>query len=224
MVQACIRIELSEGRWKTDVSQEHADATFQLLSAMLDGDRAIETVMVLRGSNAECLSSINAHPDVESCKVVDRRDTAATIQLETSEPMVLSAATRAKTPLVYPARFEGGELTATVVGAHAAVSSLGEELRAEDLGLEIVSIQSDHNGSQVLTDRQEEVLFTAITHGYYKSPRGSTLTELAEELDIAKSTCSTLLHRVEEAIIQYFCSQQQRLDPVRVEPLAPKSD
>jgi predicted DNA binding protein len=217
MVQACIQIELSEGQWKMDVSRKHADASFQLLSTMLAGDHAIETVVVSGRAMGECLSAIDAHPDIKVFEVVDQRETTATVQLETLEPTVFSAAARAKTPLVYPVRVKRGELTATVVGTRAAVSSLGDQLRADGLGFEVASIQSDHSGSQILTDRQEEVLFTAIERGYYNSPRECTLTGVAEELEIAKSTCSAMLQRAEGAIIEYFCSQQQRPEPVSVE-------
>lgn len=37
-----------------------------------------------------------------------------------------------------------------------------------------------------------------IERGYYDTPRRCTLTELADELDLAKSTCSERLHRAEE--------------------------
>jgi predicted DNA binding protein len=210
MVQACIRIELTEGRWKTDVSRDHDEASFQLLGTVLDGDRAIETIVVSGRAIAECLSGIDGHPDVDAFEVVDRRDDGATVRLETLEPAVISAAARAGTPLVYPAAVHRGELTATVVGTHAGISSLGEQLRADSLGFEVVYIQSDHEVGEILTDRQEEVLFAAVEHGYYRSPRECTLTEVADALDIAKSTCSATLQRAEEAIVEYFCSRRQR--------------
>jgi predicted DNA binding protein len=212
MTQACIRIELSEGRWKTDVSRDHGDASLQLLGTLFGGDRAVETVEVSGSATAACLPDIDAHPDVDTFDVVDRHDDRATVRLESLEPAVLSAASRAGTPIVYPATVTDGELAATVVGTHARISSLGEQLRADGLGFEVAYLHSDHDVSRVLTDRQEEVLFTAVEHGYYRSPRECTLTEVAGALDIAKSTCSATLQRAEEAIVEYFCSQQRRPD------------
>ena len=45
---------------------------------------------------------------------------------------------------------------------------------------------------------------TAVDHGYYDTPRACSLTELAEEVGIAKSTCSETLHRAEETMIKQF--------------------
>jgi hypothetical protein len=44
--------------------------------------------------------------------------------------------------------------------------------------------------------------------GYYDTPRDCPLTELADELEIAKSTCSGTLHRAEETIVKRFVAQQ----------------
>lgn len=217
MVKSCIHIELPEGRWKTDISQGRADHSFQLLSTVQDGGAAIETVVVSGCDIAGCLSEIQAHPDVDTFDTVDRREDRATVQLKTLEPAVLSAASRAETPLVYPAVLNYGTLIATVVGTHEGISSLGDQLRDNGLGFEVVYIHSEHDVSQVLTDRQEEVLFTAVEYGYYKNPRECTLTEVAEILDIAKSTCSSILHRAEQSVVEYFCQQQRDSDQAPTE-------
>lgn len=48
-------------------------------------------------------------------------------------------------------------------------------------------------------------------------PRRCTLTELAEAVDIAKSTCSETLQRVERTIVREFADDLPR------RPLAPES-
>jgi predicted DNA binding protein len=212
MVKSCIRIQLPEGRWKTDVSRGRAEHSFRLLSTVQDGSAAIETVVVSGCDVANCLSEIQAHPDVDTFDTVDRRENRATVQLKTLEPAVLLAASRAGTPLVYPVVLNYGTVIATVIGTHEGISSLGDQLRDNGLGFEVVYIHSEHDVSQVLTDRQEEILFTAVEHGYYNSPRECTLTEVAEILDIAKSTCSDTLHRAEQSVVEYFCQQHQDSD------------
>lgn len=44
----------------------------------------------------------------------------------------------------------------------------------------------------------------AVEAGYYDTPRTCTLTELADEVGLAKSTCSEILHRAEEIIVKEF--------------------
>jgi predicted DNA binding protein len=58
------------------------------------------------------------------------------------------------------------------------------------------------------------VLVQAVEQGYYDTPRGCTLTELSDELGLAKSTLSERLHRVEEKVVKEFLAG---LDGVDVE-------
>ena len=59
-------------------------------------------------------------------------------------------------------------------------------------------------GDQLLTERQQGLVRTAVDAGYYNTPRECTLTELAEIVDIATSTASETLHRAEAKIITQF--------------------
>nr|WP_265472954.1 helix-turn-helix domain-containing protein [Halohasta litchfieldiae] len=58
--------------------------------------------------------------------------------------------------------------------------------------------------SQLLSEKQQELVLEAVDRGYYDTPRDCTLTELADAVGIAKSTCSETLHRAEETIIEHF--------------------
>ncbi|WP_159898819.1 helix-turn-helix domain-containing protein [Salinirussus salinus] len=57
------------------------------------------------------------------------------------------------------------------------------------------------NPGAALTERQREVVATAVGLGYYDVPREATLEEVADELDIAGSTVSTHLRKAEAAVM-----------------------
>jgi predicted DNA binding protein len=61
---------------------------------------------------------------------------------------------------------------------------------------------------ELLTDQQRRLLVTAVEEGYYDTPRECTLTELAEAVDLAKSTASVTLHRAEERVIKEFAAER----------------
>ncbi|WP_336328631.1 helix-turn-helix domain-containing protein [Halovenus sp. HT40] len=210
MVQARLHVELSEGQWKADISQRFSDHLLQILSMVANGGRVVEIVEISGCNTDACLSAISSHSDIGTFEIVERHSNRATVQLATTEPAVLFSAIQAGTPILYPIEVELGELIATVVGTHEIISSLGDQFQADGFDFEVAYIQSNRDVSQVLTERQAEVLFTAIEHGYYRCPRQCTLTEISETLDIAKSTCSGTLKRAEKAVIEYFCLQQQR--------------
>lgn len=54
----------------------------------------------------------------------------------------------------------------------------------------------------LLTDRQREVLATAVRMGYYSVPRECTLADVAESLDVDKSSVSTTLRRGEAKLVK----------------------
>ena len=72
------------------------------------------------------------------------------------------------------------------------------------LGFEVEYVHERVDTEELLSERQREVLLAAVEGGYYDTPRGCSLTELAEKLGVAKSTCSETLHRVEEVIVKRF--------------------
>lgn len=58
--------------------------------------------------------------------------------------------------------------------------------------------------TRLLTDRQREVLDTALREGYFEVPRECTLAEVAETLDIDKSTASEILRRAYARIVKWY--------------------
>lgn len=52
-----------------------------------------------------------------------------------------------------------------------------------------------------LTDRQQEILLTALEMGYYEQPRRATYEDLAEELDCTKTTVGEHLRKAEEKVL-----------------------
>jgi hypothetical protein len=61
--------------------------------------------------------------------------------------------------------------------------------------------------SDLLTQRQRELLTAAVEAGYYETPRACTLTQLADQLGMAKSTVSETLHRAEGRVIREFVDE-----------------
>lgn len=218
MVKARMHVTLSEGQWKADVSRGCVDCSVRLLGMVSQAGRAVETVSV-SGENLEThLVEIETHPAVDRFEVMERSDESAVVHVETPEPEFLSIVSRVGTPPRYPVDVTDGELQVTVSGTHAAISSLGDALQAEEVSFELQSVQPHEEVHRILTRRQEEVFVTAVEQGYYRSPRRCSLTEVAEEVDIAKSTCCSILQRCEEAVVDYFCRQQQLSNSDSVEP------
>ncbi len=69
-----------------------------------------------------------------------------------------------------------------------------------------MSVTHSYDVSGLLTERQREFISEAVERGYYDSPRGCTLVELAETFGVNQSAASGVLHRAEGRIIKEFIS------------------
>lgn len=58
------------------------------------------------------------------------------------------------------------------------------------------------NPETLLTDRQQEVVTTAVDLGYYDVPREATVSDLATELEITDSTVSAHLRKAEATVMR----------------------
>ncbi|WP_235019776.1 helix-turn-helix domain-containing protein [Natrialba sp. INN-245] len=66
---------------------------------------------------------------------------------------------------------------------------------------ELQSLVESGTSAALFTDRQRDVLGTALREGYFDVPRNCTLAELAADLGIDKSTASGILRRGERRIV-----------------------
>ena len=65
------------------------------------------------------------------------------------------------------------------------------------------------NGVGALSPKQEAALQTAVEHGYYESPREVDVGELADHLDVPRSTLTYRLRRAEEHLAKQHVTGKQ---------------
>lgn len=204
MARARIRVRPPDGTWKADVTSDFSETAFCLPSMTMNGRRAVETVAVANGDIEACLTALREHPDVDASTVLHRGADEGVAQIRTTDPPLLSASDRSDSPLVYPLEVRRGEVVVDVISTYDSISKLGSRLERSDVTFDVVYVQRNHEICPVLTERQREVVLAAVEHGYYETPRQCTLTELADRIGVAKSTCSGMLHRAEGALVDNF--------------------
>lgn len=204
MTNARLLVDLPERSWKGDVSRRHPGTTLRVHASVVNGEVGFELVTVAGSNVAECISTIETHSAVSDVSYLERSDGEGTIQIEGTAPPISLAAKESRFPVEYPLEIHDGRATVDATGSHSRLSALGEHLRDVGLRFEVAYIQHEHQTSQLLTEKQQQLLLAAVERGYYETPRRCTLTELAEHADVAKSTCSEMLHRVEETVVEYF--------------------
>lgn len=64
-----------------------------------------------------------------------------------------------------------------------------------------------------LTDRQQEILGTALDMGYYDDPRGTTYADIATELDLTATTVGEHLRKIERYVLEAITPENDRRPP-----------
>lgn len=124
--------------------------------------------------------------------------------IEAEEPILLKVLDRTGVPVEMPFEICNGEVQWELTTTRTRLSSLASQLDQSELGYMVEHVWDSAQFSRLLTRRQQDLIEMALECGYYDSPRRCTQGDLANELDLANSTCSETLHRAEERIIKQF--------------------
>lgn len=180
------------------LSTRFPDGEFRLLAAMPTGEGVGSATLFAAGVDfAAVVDAMRAFDAVGSAEPLDASDRAGVVQFETTEPFLQEPVREAGIPFEPPLRIQDGVATLTVTTTDESLSALSEALRERGYGFEVEAVYDSVESGGPLTDRQAEVLEAAVERGYYESPRGIELNELADELGVRKSTLSVTLRRAE---------------------------
>jgi predicted DNA binding protein len=204
MTRAKFSISLPDTAWVANVSKNHPEAVIEVLAAVPGNTSGYALIRISSVAIDSFLSEMRRHDTVLDSEILHQASEVATVQFETDAPVLLATAQESRIPIEWPVVIQNGEATVKMTGSRAKISDFAERLNSSNVPFSIEYIREGVPGEELLSERQLSIVLSALDHGYYDTPRQCTLTELAEELEIAKSTCSDLLHRAEEVIIKEF--------------------
>lgn len=204
MIRAELAVELPEGMWVRPISRRHPDVRFRVLAAFPGtDDRGIGLVEITGPNLSAVRDAIQASDVLRAAGILHHGDDELLVRFETRAPLLLRALRSARVPLELPFEITSGVAHWTLTASRDDLSRLGDELdaRGVDYRLDRVSDEAERDPDP-LTDRQRELLALAAKSGYYDQPREITLTELAADADVAKSTLSGILKRAESRVVK----------------------
>lgn len=209
MPHAKLAIEIPDHTWIGVLSTTYPEAVFQVVTSIPGEGTGIGLVRLVATDPLPIITDIQARADVDDLELLWKHDDEALLQIETQNPLPLLPVLRAGVPLEMPFDIQNGVATWKVTTSTNRLSSLRDHLENLDMGFSIEYVRAieSSQADQLLTDRQQEVLLAAVDAGYYRTPRESTLGDVAETLAIANATCSDVLHRAEGHIIHWFVDE-----------------
>lgn len=214
MPQAKLTVGLPTETWIHDVSKNHSDATFRVITVQAGEGTGIALVELITERPVPIVTAIERCEDVTHLDLLWKCEDEALLQIETRDPALLAPVWQAGVPISTPFDVRDGETTWQTTTSDDRLSAFGERLT--DLGIEFdiqyVRTVGTSDADRLLTDRQLEVLLAAAEEGYYETPRTATLTEVAESLDISKATASDILQRAEGKVVDTFIEESTVTD------------
>ncbi|MFA9518351.1 helix-turn-helix domain-containing protein [Halopenitus sp. H-Gu1] len=211
MVSVSLTLDVPNRAWIGDLSRRFPDTRFRVRSAQSCDGVGVGFVEVLTDGTdpSTVIDRMEEYEDVYTVEVFQRGSDRVLIQLEADDPLLLRILDRTGVPIEMPFEIVGGEVEWELTTTRNRLSTLADELERSEIGFMVEHIWESVQFDRILTERQSEVVEAAIDRGYYDSPRGCTQGELADELEMAKSTCCEILHRAEERIVKQFESGDQ---------------
>ena len=211
MAHATLTITMPESVWVHQLSTAHPESTFRVLAAVPGSESGFALVRITGPTVSAVIDAMADHPQLTELTVIQQDTTEATVHFETTAPLLLFSSQASGVPIELPVAITDGEATVDVTGSRERLAALADQLERFGFQYRIENVSERLHESQLLSERQLEVIVTAVSEGYYDTPRRCSLTELADELDVAKSTCSETLHRAEEAIVKGFVEDRPGL-------------
>lgn len=207
MISARFQIQLPDGLWVTEISQQYPQATFRLLSGYKIDDHAIELGEIVTDHTNEITEAIRTHPSVSNYERLESTERRILSKYKTSDTQLYTFVESASLTIEFPVAVRDGQYEFNLTGTRTELNRLEHQLDSSPLSYELEYLVNQRDTDELLTNRQQEILETAIREGYFEVPRECTLAELAETLDLDKSTVSTILRRGEGRVLKWFVTR-----------------
>ena len=204
VIGARFRIRLPPDLYITDVSQSFPDATFRLLSGVRTGDTASELGEAVTGDPGAVASAFRAHDAISEFEVLNQTDDRLLTTYKTTDVDLYAFVEGVEFPPEFPIEVRDGHYEFDLTGTREEFDQFRETL--EDIGApyELLSKVGEERSDRLLTRRQEELLAAGLRESYFEVPRGCTLADLADTMDVDKSTASGVIRRAQERLVAWY--------------------
>jgi len=213
MPYAKLTITIPDAVWISELTRRYSETRFRVLAATANDASGVARIEVSGDDQEDVCEAIREYDAVTDLTVFESAGPVTRFQVETTAPLLLTSLQDSGVPLEMPFEIRDGEMELEATIPSGTLSDLGRTLDDAGIAYTVERIRQNVESEKLLTDRQSWLLEEAIDRGYYDTPRRTTLVDLADDLDISKSTCSEILHRAEERVLKDYHSEEQRPAP-----------
>ena len=190
--------------WIGEVSRAYPETGFRVLAATTCSPSGVVQLEIHSAEYDSICGEIRGYNSVTELTVFETNAECCRIQVETTVPLLLMAIEGSGVPLETPFEIRNGRMELEAMLPQHRLSTLSDQFERFDIDFTVDEIRQDDETDALLTERQRWLVEEAVDQGYYDTPRGCTLTDLAESVGLAKSTCSEVLHRAEGRVLKCY--------------------
>ena len=198
-----LSVPLPRGPWVQTFTSRHPEAVLEVLER-LDLGRAhvMMGVRVRSTAPGDWAKEIRNLPGVLAVEELGPRGAASQLRVVHRTSVFLPVFRTLRLQQRFPFSIQAGVATWVVIGPTGKVRRLLAMLRRRSPGLTVVSVTHvEAPGPGPLTPRQTAVFQRAMNRGYFEVPRRVSLTDLAREMGLAKSSLSETLAVIERKLL-----------------------
>ncbi|MFC4436863.1 MULTISPECIES: helix-turn-helix domain-containing protein [Natrialbaceae] len=204
---------------------DDVDIAFSAVQWQLDTDaEKLETRLIAKGDSTgaleEGLRELRAHPNMTECYILSKRDNVAQIGTTIEQTNAMQTIQQNDGYITGPFQIENGrerwhvgfddddaeDRTLAELERHNDYEVEGRDQFGPTTLFDLLenssSAMSLLEGCRSLTETERETFEVASRNGYYETPRGTTLDELADHFGISKTAVSMNLRRSERKILK----------------------
>jgi predicted DNA binding protein len=204
--QIRIEVRLPEGHWAGDVTRSHPSAVLRIDEHMpLQKGRGTAKA----SCSEDIAETVGLHHGIEDVRAFDKHQFA--VDIIAGGGGFLKPLLKVGVIPHTPFEVRDGWVDWTIACAQGKVRALIVGFDEERIPYRLLSTRGV--SSRMLTPRQRQVFDAATQEGFYDVPRRISLTALAVKLDVAKSTLSAQLQRIESTVIHAFADEIRKRSP-----------
>ncbi len=206
-ITASLRIRLPRGHSPMEgLSRAYPHLRFAVLGIQVDRSRLFLDLRVpFEGSPSEVERYLHRHPQTLSVRSLMDLPYGGVLRLVTKrpDPSLFGALFESRFIPEVPFHFADGVVSITSITTLATATHALEVFKENFPGTTLGPVRPGVvlGPEQLLTRRQSEVFHVALTEGYWDVPRRTTLTRLALQLNMSKSSLSETLSGVERKVL-----------------------
>ena len=204
MIEALLNIRIPE-LWVTPVTENY-EVT---LSCQIGGQskKSGWGIVTIKGEDKildKILEEIKDHRSVGGVEVKTREKGLVSFLVDVVRCKACEMLIKSKAFMVFPVDIKKGRMKwLLITDDNRTIGKIYDELTAEGYDIKIERITA-FGGKKILTDRQEEIIRTAFSSGYFEYPKRTGSTKLAGSLGISVSTLSEIMRAAQRRILAEY--------------------